>query len=71
MKYRYLIELVDDPTDPNELPYPREHFLTLREAEEAALFRSANHGLSFKVLKIGINGHLTEVNRFSPTATGS
>lgn len=63
---KYQIELVNDPSDPNEPPYPRERFATRSEAEDAALFRSANHGVAFRVVKIEDNGSLTEINVFSP-----
>ncbi len=66
MTNKYQIELVTDPTDPNELPYPREVFATRAEAEETALFRSANHGMAFRVVKVENDGSLTEINVFSP-----
>lgn len=63
---KYLIELVNDPTDPNEPPYPRERFETEHEAYEAALYRCANHNLAFRVLKVESDGQVTEINRIEP-----
>ncbi len=66
MTNKYQIELVNDPTDSNEPPYPREVFATQAEAEETALFRSANHGMAFRVVKVENDNTLTEINVFSP-----
>ena len=65
-KGNYQIELVTDPTDPDGLPYPRERFDTREEAEETALFRSANHGLAFRVVRVEHDNSLTEINVFTP-----
>lgn len=63
MKY-YFIELdVDDNADAP--PYPRERFDTRYEAEETACFRSANHGLAFRVMKLDCET-VTFINSFRP-----
>lgn len=61
---KYFIRL--EPTDdPNELPYPYEYFDTEFEAEEMALFRSANHGLKFQVCRRSESG-VEILNEFAP-----